>query len=1028
MRALLRRTLLVGRDLTGARELLAALARAGEDTTGWEATTLRSLAAALARTTLADEGRVEGDDVALVEASGAALDACLADGRLARRQWHEHAARLGFRSALHDAVGLVRMAGVPPAVLRDAAQHATASLLATVLAAYEDELARRGLADPAHVFAVALRAFDIEAPMLFGGDTRLVLVAGLRPTGLGHELATRLLTFGAEREPVDGGGDAPLDLTSCAKSWTIRRAATPDDEVRAVLRDALARGVRWDDLELAVSDHDEYAVAARSICLRLGIPLTCTAGLPLARHRLGRAMSRWATFVRDSLDARTLWTALLEGDLTLPAGHEATSATRVAGALRALSVGWGRDRWDRARERLADGRWLTARLVPRYGDRAERIEATEAAACGAAMRALLDAVITPLPPLPSRGAFTDTTTSASALATAARAWLALAGASPHAADDAPVAARIDRGLARIEALDTAPRESRVALAVIEQALADMRWWPTWTLDGADPVRASRRAQPGAVHLVELRDAGITGRPHVALLGLDAERTGGGTAPEPFLGEGLRERVAARMGHEALPLAETRVRERRGRLDWALLRCAERAVTLSWSAFAPGRDAERTPAARVLEAARVRFDDAAMGHEQLRTRLGEPEGPVPRESVSAPVILDRREAWLHVMHGGAAWRDARPALHVAWPHLARAAVRREALVSEVPPDAFALEAMGHVPAFAAAGDPFVGRRVSASELEALGACPSRWFYAYLLRTRPPEDARYDAFAWLDARRQGTVLHEVFEHVGRAVITGSLSIDDAEAEALVRARLDEALARVAEELPPPSDWIRDTERTRLLRTLVRWVAMERAERRRAETAGIAAPVWIAVEEALDGATVQLGPYTVPVVGRIDRVDRLADGTLRLVDYKTGRTSTRYFGDEGAHFHGGRLVQPLLYRMAREAREAGTTVSRFEYRFPAASPPYGTRVVDAAALRDGHDRLLPTLVAQLAGGAFLPTDDESDCTWCDMQPVCRTSESEYGAESPRAAWGKRQAKHGLALFVPLLRRRAGESYEAT
>ena len=1004
-----RRALLVARSLPAGRETLAARARAGDDTTGWEPVTLRALAAPLALAALADDGRVEGDDVALVEATGAALDGALADGALDAVTWRSHAARLGFRTALHDAVQSLRVAGVAPSMLGDVPGE-VAALLAVVLARYEDELARRALADPAHLVATALAAFDDEAPWVLG-DARVVLAAGLRPTGLLARLAERLLAHGAEREAGDDGGAAPLALDPAARDWTIRRAATPDDEFRAVLRAHIASGRPLDELEVAVADVDTWGAAIHATCVRLGAPCTLAAGLPLARTRLGRALARWSAFVRASCDARALWTALLEGDIAAPPSHD-VAPERLAHDLRALGVGWGRERWDAARARIADGRWAAA--TARDARDAEReVDDADLAARAAAMVALLDAVLVPLPPLPARGALADTVTTASALATAALAWLALAE-RPGDRDEAPIVARIRARLARVVEGDTIARPTALALAVVEQALADVRWWPAWPL-----VPAVRTSAPGALHVVELRDAGITGRPVVALLGLDTERTGGGTAPQPFLSEGLRARVDAAMRVEALPLADARVREARARLDWALVRCVGREVTLSWTAFEPGRDAELTPDARVVEAARVAFGAPELGARELRERLGEPHGPVPLARAGAPLVpLDAREAWLHAMHGDPrGWRDARAALRTVRPHLARAAAQRAAYAEGAATDAFALETLGHVPDFATAGNPFAGRRVSASELEALGTCASKWFYRYLLRARPPLDAEFEPFAWLDAGRQGDVLHAVFERVGREVIAGTLDLRDGDvATARALALLDARLAEVALELPPPSDWIRDAEREALAETLRRWVAVE------GEALADGAR-WLEVEADLAGTVVRLGDFDVEVAGRIDRVDRLADGTLRVVDYKTTRRGApKYFGKGGRHLRGGRLVQPLLYALAL-ATARGTAVSGFEYRFPFAAPPHGTRRVDRAMLDAGEAVLLPSLVAQLRDGAFLPTDDAEDCRACDVGEVCRSRVVGHETDAPRAAWSKERLD-GVGLLVPLRRRRAGEA----
>src|SRR5439155_22445153 len=54
-------------------------------------------------------------------------------------------------------------------------------------------------------------------------------------------------------------------------------------------------------------------------------------------------------------------------------------------------------------------------------------------------------------------------------------------------------------------------------------------------------------------------------------------------------------------------------------------------------------------------------------------------------------------------------------------------------------------------------------LSASRLEALGGCGLRYFYASVLRVRPPDDPVFDPERWLDALRRGTLLHSVYDRL-------------------------------------------------------------------------------------------------------------------------------------------------------------------------------------------------------------------------------------------------------------------------
>jgi ATP-dependent helicase/nuclease subunit B len=283
-------------------------------------------------------------------------------------------------------------------------------------------------------------------------------------------------------------------------------------------------------------------------------------------------------------------------------------------------------------------------------------------------------------------------------------------------------------------------------------------------------------------------------------------------------------------------------------------------------------------------------------------------------------------------------------------------------------------------------------------------------------RPPEDAEYEPFVWLDAKQRGTILHAVFEEIARRVIARTLDLHDAAAEAAMREVFHAALAREESMHPPPSRWVRDAEANELDAQLTAWLRAERA-------AGDGSD-WHAVEQDLAGTTIMIGRHAVTVQGFIDRVDRTAAG-FRIVDYKTTRHTDGYFGPAGGHFKGGRLVQPVFYRLAMTAR-TGMPVTEFAYRFPAGRPPQLVRRYHDDDLTRAERALLPTLAAHLESGAFLPTDDSADCGYCDVKDICRVGDDGWQAASPRAEWTRTRLKAGNVHphLVPLQRRRSGEA----
>ena len=130
---------------------------------------------------------------------------------------------------------------------------------------------------------------------------------------------------------------------------------------------------------------------------------------------------------------------------------------------------------------------------------------------------------------------------------------------------------------------------------------------------------------------------------------------------------------------------------------------------------------------------------------------------------------------------------------------------------------------------------------------------------------------------------------------------------------------------------------------------------------------------------------GPREIDLRGKADRVDLLADGTFRLVDYKLGWPPDR-----------SRALQLPVYGACAEQRLAGYrgrhwTLAEAIYlafsgkrsQAPVVKPgdPDAEKALDAARTR------LLTIVDRVAQGEFPPQPtDEILCDFCAYAAVCR------------------------------------------
>ncbi len=1029
---------LLGVDVNHGRELLLALARQTGGWVGWEATTLRSIADDLSFVALSERGLRIASDVELAALVAAAFERVI-EAELVSPSFAAMAQHRGFRTALQDSILELRMAGVTASELRAASEAGSpAAQLVPVLHAYDAALVEAGVVDPAGVFQVALEAFADEAPFVLDGVT--ALVPTLTTRGVAGALVRRLVDAGAILLDVDramarsaseiaGAADDSLlarqddDFARSVLGWSLATrvpeashpqydaslttvdlfaASSPSEELREICRRVMGEQLRWDDVEIATTDPDTYGIALDALCQQLGIGATMLKGLPLVRTRIGRALERWFAWLDNGLPADVLRQALEAGEISVKATN--IDAHDLAQELRSQRVGWGRARYDDLLARLAAEHAAVA--LARDEDETLTEHQVRAAAKLQRERGLADVVRAMLaitPPVPERGSHLDVPTTAARLAAATLLYIARLELRDGAEEQ--TMERLTRRLGRLAELEEDEVDFASALAGLRESLADLRAWPPTGM-----ARKSYRADGGMLHLTDLPHAGSSGRRRLFVTGLDAERTSGTSRQDPLVPDAVRRGV----GRDRMPDTADRRAQWLERLGVSLASLRGR-VTLSWSTRgADGRDAGPSPL--LLQVQRVLEHDATLTFEQLRHRVLPPACAVPSTSGDNSALLDARDVWLQAIGGGALLLDATETVQSAFPMLDSGLTALDAAQSGV------LSAFhGLVPDAGLRLDPTRSdaNALSPSGLETLGKCPLQWFYRYGLGLRAPQDPSYDTEAWLDALQRGSLLHEVFEafvkeHMGAQQLILEPSADDS-LNTIAKRTIDRWRALV----PPPSDSVFAAESAELLRAARAFLQMEREA-----LLGGGDAEWTAIEYGFGEttrATYRLADgREISLRGRADRIDRFADGSLRVVDYKTGKPASYQPDAKKAAYNGGRLLQPALYADAIGAA-LQQSVRRFEYRFPTDRGGNAIVPFDADALVDARG-VVTSLVDHVRTGRFLPTTDPHDCRHCDHAPICRVSVSDFAVGSPRAEWAAE-----FALSIPeydSMRARRGET----
>ncbi len=274
--------------------------------------------------------------------------------------------------------------------------------------------------------------------------------------------------------------------------------------------------------------------------------------------------------------------------------------------------------------------------------------------------------------------------------------------------------------------------------------------------------------------------------------------------------------------------------------------------------------------------------------------------------------------------------------------------------------------------------------SVSALETYLDCPFKFYAQRVLKLEEePDDEEV-----MDPRRQGQFVHEVFEAFfkrwqdagHRAITRENLST----ASQLFTDVVDEALER----LPAAEAGL---ERTRLLGSSAAAGLGDAVLRMEAERP--TAVVERLLEHPLTGeftfaATAkgdgELIQRTIALRGKADRLDLLADGTFRLIDYKLGWPRTRT-----------RALQLPIYSLCAEQQLASHRGRRWTlgeavylaFKGPRRVVPLFSAPADRPrVLAEAQQRLVDTVDA-IAAGEFPPTpDDVFRCETCSYAAVCR------------------------------------------
>lgn len=226
-------------------------------------------------------------------------------------------------------------------------------------------------------------------------------------------------------------------------------------------------------------------------------------------------------------------------------------------------------------------------------------------------------------------------------------------------------------------------------------------------------------------------------------------------------------------------------------------------------------------------------------------------------------------------------------------------------------------------------------VSPSRLEQWAACPFGYFARYVLHVEPLREV--DDQLRIDPAGRGTWLHAVLDRFHRSVIDGTLpqpgrlGWGPRHREALLAHFDDEAAQLEATgAVGRPVFW--HVERARQRRVLERWLQADSELAIERDTTVVSSELSFGIDGTAPAAVRLADGRVLAMRGKVDRIDRSGDGSLVVVDHKTG--SAYSYAKLGAAdpTAGGTKVQLPAYAAAALAATgaAGTGRVRAEYSF--------------------------------------------------------------------------------------------------
>jgi RecB family exonuclease len=310
-------------------------------------------------------------------------------------------------------------------------------------------------------------------------------------------------------------------------------------------------------------------------------------------------------------------------------------------------------------------------------------------------------------------------------------------------------------------------------------------------------------------------------------------------------------------------------------------------------------------------------------------------------------------------------------------------------------------------------PRSGAVQSATSLERLARCPRSYLFSHLLRVTVRELP--ETLLQLAPAERGLIVHRVLERLVAAEMVAGSSVEEdssaREARMLVYAEEEFEEARRRGVTGHPALWA--LERSKMTSDLRAHLRDENEYRVASGARSVAVELDFGPPSETD-VSVDTPRGDVRFRGRIDRVDELADGSVAVVDYKSGRPYGVLEG--GDPLSGGQRLQLPVYALAARAAFGASRRVRAGYWFVGSPDPPEWLDLDEA-VQSRLQEVLGTLAETIETGRFParpgPSDGRpvrgSNCTYCPYDGMCPPDRV--------TSWRRKRADRALSSYVALV-----------